>query len=186
MSNPLEAGRNILHMRNGTYRVTSAIADTDCVIGASFGYRKDRQGVRTPGIPNISLAEYARMHLLGRMFILQSDLAAAFNEDIEPDHVVLDDSIDPGLYSFVEQAATIVQADTRLKLKRAVLLGHPRIMPRFITVAKDLGLDAVAPTGLPEVWDPQSYLEHHRSEREWVGHETFILGIKSLLNGGKS
>jgi len=61
------------HAKNNTYVAHGDIADADCVIGFSFGYRQSESGIK-PGVSNQQIAAYIVKNLNELPLILQFEI----------------------------------------------------------------------------------------------------------------
>lgn len=166
----------------GQYETRGKIADADCVIGLSFGYRGEGKNV-TPGLSNQDLANVAFKKFSGFPKILQFEIADAYSElgTKEPGKVIrIEKHRKRGKYldtrEVIEQAKLIMDEQG---WRKPVILAHPFHMPRVQLVCDRLGIDWIATdveVGQIE-FDPLSTQKWTRDIDHWRGYEPLAMAF---------
>ena len=168
----------------GHYELKGKLADADCVIGPSFGFRgKPGYGHAEPGLSNQDLAAVAAKYYGKLPKILQFELADAYQaHGKRPGEKVytIKRHRKRGKYldtrEVLEQAKIIMQEHG---FKTAVLLAHPNHMPRVQMCCDVLGINWVATPELRGAveFDPLSAQKWTRSIDQWRGYEPLALAF---------
>ena len=172
----------------GQYETRGKIADADCVIGLSFGYRGEGKNV-TPGLSNQDLANVAFKKFSGFPKILQFEIADAYSElgTKEPGKVIrIEKHRKRGKYldtrEVIEQAKLIMDEQG---WRKPVILAHPFHMPRVQLVCDRLGIDWIATdveVGQIE-FDPLSTQKWTRDIDHWRGYEPLAMAFYGFKGG---
>lgn len=159
----------------GIYRRHGTIAEADCLVGFSFGYRTD--GDRPiPGTSNTALASVIAQSYLALPLILQWEVSAALSP--QPEH----------LWRIERHARRRQYLDTHEVARQALgimrehdyatalILAHPHHIARANAVCLRLGMKTVVPDGLEQVgFDSKSEQPWTRRQPSWSVHETLAL-----------
>ncbi len=147
----------------------------DCVIGASFGFRKDTQNNIRPGQANKDLASFIATHYPAKVLLLQHEIATALSEDFGLPATLAVTSNDS---TYLDTRKVLLKAkDYMLKhdLQLAVIVAHAYHAPRVSALCVQLGISAIIPGGLPASWDKQSEQWWTRSQKLWNSREPGVI-----------
>jgi hypothetical protein len=159
--------------QTGNYETHGDIVDADCVIGFSFGFRKN--GTRTePGLSNQDMARLIYKLSFELPTILQFEIADGLPSDAKKDNVFrIEAHRKLGAYldsrEVADQAKTIMKAHDWHK---ALIVAHPYHVPRVDALCKKLGIDTIVPPTLGVIrFDPESEQERTQSIENWLEYE---------------
>lgn len=168
----------------GHYETKGRLADADCVIGLSFGYRgQPGFGKAEPGLSNQDLASVAAKHFGKLPKIIQFEIADAYEAHgkREGEQVfIVKRHRKRGRYldtrEVLEQAKLVME---KHGYKTAVLLAHPNHMPRVQMCCDRLGINWVATADLRGAveFDPLSGQKWTRTIDDWRGYEPLALAF---------
>jgi uncharacterized SAM-binding protein YcdF (DUF218 family) len=148
----------------GRYHRHGTIADADCVVGFSFGYR-EAAGEVLPGQSNSLIARFIADHYLSLPLILQWELASALGSSLSKTWTI-DRHAAQGVYldtrEVARQAWEIMRAQG---YATALVVAHPHHVARADAVCETLGMRTVVSDGLATVgFDAQSAQRWTRSQ----------------------
>lgn len=168
----------------GDYKTKGELAEADCVIGWSFGYRGKGKNI-TPGLSNEDLANVIVRHYDGLPKILQWEIADAYIEQNKAKahaHPIVRIKKHRKRGKYLDTREVAIQAKEAMRQrgwKTAVLLAHPYHLPRVQEVCDQLGIDWVATADLRGAveFDPQSTQKWTRDSEAWRGYEPLALSL---------
>jgi hypothetical protein len=165
----------------GSYQRHGDVAEADCVIGFSFGYRSSK-GHSTPGVSNRQLAVIIAEHYLELPLILQWEIAAGLPVEASrvwrierhaKKHQYLDTR------EVARQARAIMQQQNYMT---ALVVAHPHHVGRVDAVCQRLGMHTVVPDGLDGVdFDARSRQPWTRRQPAWAVRETMAIAYYDVL-----
>lgn len=158
----------------GNYKTHGSLADADCVIGLSFGYRGKGKNIQ-PGLSNEDLAAFAAKNFTDLPKILQFEIADAYESNGGMGKV-LRVSKHRVAGKYLDTREVVAQAKEIMRQrgwKTAVLLAHPYHMPRVQRVCNALKVRWVAVEGLQGSieFDLKSTQKWTRDLDHWRGYE---------------
>jgi hypothetical protein len=169
----------------GQYRVKGSIADADCVIGLSFGYRGKHRQIK-PGLSNEDIAAAALAHYPHLPKIFQFEIADAYAALGARDaRSVMRITKHRTAGKYLDTREVIVQAQELMRRQgytTAALVAHPAHMPRVQAVCTAAGIDWVADDAVRSQveFDPQSTQKWTRDWDHWRGYEPLALLLYRL------
>lgn len=156
----------------GNYTSHGTIKDGDCVIGFSFGFRKEGNK-KTPGLSNEDLARFIEKKLYNKPLILQFEINNALNlQTDQPIYKIKKHRVKDQYLSTDEVALQAIEIMKKNNWKKAIIIAHPYHMPRVDAICKQLKIKTIAPKGLKSVrFDPLSSQEWTRNKHDWIKRE---------------
>ena len=165
----------------GDYEVHGNELDGGCVIGFSFGFRKDGNKI-IPGLSNKQLALCIKERFARLQKILQFEIADALGDSTA---IRIEKHRTPSAYlntrEVAEQALVIMK---ERGYKKPIIVAHPFHMPRTDAICQKLGMQTIAPHGLESVqFDQKSEQPWTRDQASWISKEA--TSIKRYAEQGK-
>jgi hypothetical protein len=163
-------------------KITS-VTDTssaDCVIGLSFGFQLDKTGAIQPGSVNDQLASYIARNFAGKPCILQHEIADAL-ESLHHVKAAATIASLPGVY--LDSRQVLLQVKTFMaaqRLKKVVIVAQAHHARRVSALCKRMGIQAIVPDDLPELWDSHSAQWWVRSHNLWNLREPTVIAHHKL------
>ncbi|MCW1908144.1 MAG: hypothetical protein KIH63_002255 [Candidatus Saccharibacteria bacterium] len=161
----------------GEYQPHGLESDAKVILAFAFG-----RGDGVPGVVNEAIAEFAVKQAEQRRIGIVAQLAVA--DAIEQMHVpnlslVRIDPRDPAEHHYMNSQQILDQA-TRLidpETERVLVVAQAFHAPRADRQAQRTGFRTILPSGLPDVWDPDSIRQerHCRSAIAWAKREPFVI-----------
>lgn len=159
--------------KSGKYQSHGEISEADCIIGFSFGFRKNGDNIE-PGLSNQDMAEIINNVYSALPKVLQFEIADAVQATEKQDDIYrIKLHSTPGLYLDTHEVA--VQAKAIMEehgWNKALLVAHPNHVPRVDAICTKLGIDTIVPDTLSAVrFDPESQQDWTRSLENWSNCE---------------
>ncbi len=135
--------------RTNKYIVHGDVKDADCILGFSFGYRKNDHGL-LPGLANDKLAQFIENTLSPLPLILQFEIADVLST-LKPE-LVIREHREKGQY--LDSREVALQALEYMKVKNwttAIIVTHSALEARNDYLCTALGIKTIAPLGLEEI-----------------------------------
>lgn len=169
----------------GHYQTQGSIADADCVIGLSFGYRGKHLQIQ-PGLSNQDIAAAVLNNYPHLPKIFQFEIADAYTELGARDaRSVMRISKHRVKGKYLDTREVILQAQLIMKkqgYKTAALVAHPAHMPRVEAACTAAGIAWVADDAVRNQveFDSQSTQKWTRDWDHWRGYEPLALMLYRL------
>jgi hypothetical protein len=164
----------------GNYPLLGRVEDADCVIGQSFGMRKNKAGEFEVDPVNLELAHFAIEKVgIELPTLLQIEIANGFKQETgqEPT-LTIDKHRTEGKYldcwEVLDQAQAYMKEH---KLNHPLLLAQAHHIGRFTVQALSHGMEPVVLPGLTEEFDKKSTQWWTRSLSMWAVRETIGLPV---------
>jgi hypothetical protein len=159
----------------GEYSKHGDIAEVDCVIGFSFGYRVEK-GQAAPGLSNEGLAKIVERSFTTVPLILQWEIADAL---ANPPVALWRIQSHRERSRYLDTREVACQAREIMKteaFKTAAVLAHPNHVGRADAVCQKLGISTVVSDGLQGArFDPKSAQPWTRQQPAWSLRETIAI-----------
>jgi len=170
---------------SGDFKVHGDLAKADCVIGFSFGYRREHSQV-FPGLSNEDLANVALKYYNEIPKILQFEIADAYGAaGGHKEQIAKRITKHRQAGSYLDTHEVAAQAKLYMaqrKWRQALLLAHPHHLPRVDAVCRMLGMQTIVTEhtrGAVE-FDLKSAQKWTRSLKAWCEYEPEAIELYRL------
>jgi hypothetical protein len=165
----------LLRAMTGGYLPHGNVADADCVVAFSFGFRLGEGAVVEPGPINSYLATIIESERGRRPVIAQFEIADALQRQTQHQpYARIGSQSDHYLdtRAVAEKAAAVMRS---AGWRCAMVVAHPNHLSRADATMKATGVDTVVRPGIKPLWDPESEQVWTRNPFVWVPREVLAI-----------
>jgi hypothetical protein len=167
--------------KSNVYVPHGSVDSIDCVIGFSFGYLDNADGIK-PGKSNQQLADFIEANFPNAPLLLQFEINDALRRR-ESNLVVRESRTESEYLNSREVADQALEYMQKRDWKTAVIVTHPAMEARNDAICKALGIITVTPEGLEEVeYDQNSAQPWTRDMGSWWTREDKAIDL-CVTNG---
>lgn len=160
--------------RANRYIAHGELKDADCILGFSFGCRKEGT-ILVPGTANAALAQFIEKRLPRLPLVLQYEIADALTV-LQPEFVIREHR-EKGKY--LDSREVALQGIEYMKANnwtKAIVVTHSALEARNDYICTAFGITTIAPEGLEEIpYDDESAQLWTRDATSWWQREEAVL-----------